>query len=137
MDTDRASASANQLYRMVARDQIRLDSAERGRLTPDYLYVLAITNKLGLDDRDRARLRPVHLAHLAIAGKICLSQEDKDRLPVDLLLELIAEGVTEPGERELARLQPRQLASLGKLEPGTDGAETVPREKTVPLEVCF
>ena len=132
MDTERASASPNQLYRMVVQGEIRPDPAGRERLTPDFLFVLAITNKLGLDDRDRARLPPLHLAHLAITGKICLSQEDKDRLPVDLLLELIAEGVTEAGERELARLQPRQLAYLGKLEAGTDGADA----ESAPLETC-
>jgi hypothetical protein len=117
---------------MVAQGEIRPDCAERERLTPDYLFVLAITNKLELDDRDRARLSPLHLAHLAITKKICLSLEDKDRLPVDLLLELIADGVTAAGEREIARLQPRQLAYLGKLEAGKDGADA----ESAPLEIC-
>ena len=132
MDIERASASANQLYRMVVQGEIRPDLAERERLTHDFLFVLAITNMLDLDNRDRARLPPLHLAHLAITGKICLRQEDKDRIPVDLLLELIAEGVTEAGERELARFQPRQLAYLGKLEAGTDGADA----ESAPLEIC-
>jgi len=136
MEFDRASASANQLYRMVAQEEVRLDLAERDRLTPDYLFVLAITNKLGLEDRDRSRLRPLHLAHLAMTGKICLNQEDKDRLPVDLLVELIADGTIEAGGRELGRLKPRQLAYLSKLEAGTDGAQTAPVEKAVPLEIC-
>jgi hypothetical protein len=136
MDIDRASASANQLYLMVVREDIHLDPAERARLTPDYLFVLAITNKLELEARDRARLQPMHLAQLAITGKICLSQEDKDRLPVNLLIELIADGVTEVGDVELARLQPRQLAYLRKLEAGTDGAETALLEKAVPQEIC-
>ena len=108
MDIERASASANQLYRMVVQGEIRPDPAERQRLPP------------------------LHLAHLAITGKICLSQEDKDRIPVDLLLELIAEGVTEAGERELARLQPSQLAFLSMLEAGTDGADA----ESAPLEIC-
>jgi hypothetical protein len=121
---------------MVAQGDVCLEPAERERLTPDYLFVLAITNKMGLDDRDRSRLQPLHLAHLAITGKISLSQEDKDRLPVNLLLELIVNGLTEAGERELARLQPRQLAYLGTLKAGGDGAESVPSEKSVPQEIC-
>jgi hypothetical protein len=92
VQVDRTTLSSTQLYQWAAGNEIELTQDERNRVSPDYVFVLAVTGKLHLSQQDKNRLRPLHVAQLAVAGRVELSEQDKVRLPVNLLLELFAQG---------------------------------------------